>query len=409
VKRHLILFTANHPFTHRGGETMFVAPELTHLAQAFGSVTVVPLYDNGPALPLPAGVVVDRRLAQGWARGVAVHAAAALAWPGVVAELGRAARHGGVPGFARVWRWAAIAKATRVWLAQHGRRGDDVLLYSYWRGGQSLAAARAADEGAVGAAVTRVHGHDLYEDAFAPPFQPWPGVYGQLARTITVSQHACNHLLDRGVAPQRLLVSRLGVVAAPALAQASSDGQWRIMSCAAITASKRVDLTARVLGALARRHPQQAIVWTHFGDGASRARVDDEVQRLPANVRAELRGQVSNTDVLAHYGSRPVDLFVHLSAQEGLPVSIQEALAHGVPVIACDVHGVVEAFDAESRVAALLPVDVPLEDAVAALEGVLLAAPQERAAQRTRAWRHWQRDFDAQRNHARLAHALAAL
>jgi colanic acid/amylovoran biosynthesis glycosyltransferase len=113
--------------------------------------------------------------------------------------------------------------------------------------------------------------------------------------------------------------------------------------------------------------------------------------------------------VLAHYTGRPVDLFVHLSAQEGLPVSIQEALAHGVPVVACDVHGVAEAFDAESSASALLPLDVPLERAVAALEDVLLAAPQAQAARRARAWRHWQSDFDAQRNHARLARTLAAL
>ena len=64
---------------------------------------------------------------------------------------------------------------------------------------------------------------------------------------------------------------------------------------------------------------------------------------------------------------------------------VQEALAHGVPVVGCDVHGVAEAFDAESSQDALLPVDVPLEQAVAALEGVLLAAPELRAARRAQA------------------------
>ena len=112
MKRHLVLFTANHPFDRRGGETMFVAPELAHLAQAFESVTVAPLYDPGPALPLPPGVVVDRRLARGWARGLVVHAVAALAWPGVFAETARAARLGGLKGLARVWRWAG-----RQWMA----------------------------------------------------------------------------------------------------------------------------------------------------------------------------------------------------------------------------------------------------------------------------------------------------
>jgi glycosyltransferase involved in cell wall biosynthesis len=409
VKRHLILLTANHPFTYRGGEIMFVAPELSQLALAFASVTVVPLHDQGQQLPVPPGVVVDRRLARSWRRGFVAHAAAALAWPGVVAELWRAARQGGVQGVARVWRWAAVARGTRAWLKSHGRRGDDVLLYTYWRGGQTLAAARALGEGWFGAAVTRVHGHDLYEDAFTPAFQPWPGVYRQLTRTIAVSQHAWTYLAARGVADDRLQVCRLGVAAARSLARASTDGQWRIVSCSFLTPTKRVDLTARVLAALARRHPLQAIAWTHFGDGPSRAAVDADVRRLPANVRVTLMGHVPHAAVLAHYTSQPVDLFVHLSAREGLPVSIQEALAHGVPVVACDVGGVAEAFDAASGSTALLPVDASVEQAVSAVEDHLLASREVQALRRARVWQHWQAHFDAQHNHARLARMLAEL
>ncbi len=181
------------------------------------------------------------------------------------------------------------------------------------------------------------------------------------------------------------------------------------MSCSFLTPTKRVDLTARVLAALARRHPRQAIAWTHFGAGPSRADVDAEVRRLPANIEVTLTGHVPHAAVLAHYTNQPVDLFVHLSSREGLPVSIQEALAHGVPVVACDVGGVAEAFDAASGSAALLPVDASVEQVVSAVEDHLLASSEVQALRRARTWQHWQAHFDAQHNHAQLARTLAEL
>ena len=49
VARHLVLFTTNYPFTYTGGETMFVHPEMPHLASEFAreGVTVVPLHNTG--------------------------------------------------------------------------------------------------------------------------------------------------------------------------------------------------------------------------------------------------------------------------------------------------------------------------------------------------------------------------
>jgi glycosyltransferase involved in cell wall biosynthesis len=406
MTRPLILLTTNHPFTHTGGETMFVAPELPALVSAFGSVLVVPLHDDGRPLPLPAGCRVDRGLAERWRGQRWRWALQALRWPGFWRELRRGAAAGGWVGAARVWRWAAVAAATWRWLQATPAAAQAPLLYTYWRGGQTLAAARWAAGHANTQAVTRVHRYELYDEAFTPPFQPWTSVYAGLALVIAVAQQGADYLRARGV--ERTRVARLGVAPAPRRAAASADGAWRIVSCSSLTPVKRVDRCAALVCELARRHPARRVEWAHFGAGPTRAAVDAVLRDAPPNLHATLAGQVANDAVLAHYRDHPVDAFVLLSSSEGLPVSIQEALAHAVPVLACDVGGVAEAVAANGDNGALVAADAPPDQVAGALEALLLAPPAQRDARREAAWQRWSRDFDAEHNHAELAAALAS-
>lgn len=409
MTRDLLLFTANHPFTHNGGETMFVAPELPWLCRRFDRVLVVPLYDGGRQLDLPLGAEVDRGLARRWRRFAPWYLLAALAWPGMLGELVKALRQGGLLGAARAWRWAGVASATWAWLRARPAGAQPLLLYSYWRGGQTLAALRWAEGRAGARVVTRVHRYELYEDAFDPPFQPWTRIYRQVDLTMTIARHGLEHLVARGVPRERLSLARLGVAAARSRAQASADSVWRVVSCSNVIALKRVDLVAQALMALARRHESQAIEWIHFGDGPALASVQALLADAPGNLQAHLKGAVPNSAVLEHYVTQPVDVLVLLSSSEGLPVSIQEALAHGITVLATDVGGVAEAVDRSGDNGRLLPPDPSSGDVVIALEELLLADAPQRTRQRDAAWQRWAEDFDAERNHAATANRLAEL
>jgi glycosyltransferase involved in cell wall biosynthesis len=406
MKRTLVLLTTNHPFTHTGGETMFVGPELLALARAFEQVLVVPLHDDGERLVLPAGSDVDLGLAERWRRRRWRWALRALHWPGFWTELRRGWQRGGAVGAARVWRWAAVAAAAWDWM-RSSLQAEAPLLYTYWRGGPTLAAARWSAQHPGTVAITRVHRYELYDEAFDPPFQPWTSVYASLDRVITVAQQGADYLQARGVG--RVSVFRLGVTAAGRRAEASNDGTWRLVSCSSLTTVKRVERCAEVACELARRHPQQAVEWTHFGDGPTLDAVQAALRHAPPNLRATLAGQVANEDVLAHYRTRPVDAFLLLSDSEGLPVSIQEALAHGVPVLATDVGGVAEAVSASGDNGSLLPAGAPVDRIADALQGLLLASVAEREARREAAWQRWACEFDAERNHTELAALLAGL
>jgi colanic acid/amylovoran biosynthesis glycosyltransferase len=408
ARRELVIFTTNHPFTHSGGETMFVGPELPHLVRAFGRTRVVPLHDGGTQLSMPEAVELDRSLATAWRAHRLRFTLLAWRWPGIAAELRRGWRHGGWVGAVRVWRWAAVALASWEWLRERVRDDAPVLLYSYWRGGQTLAIARwAALHGEAGAvAVTRVHRYELYDEAFDPPFQPWTAVYASLRLVVPVARQGADYLIALGIDPSRVRVARLGVPAGPR-ARVSTDGMLRVLSCSTVTEVKRVERIARALGLLAARHPSRRIEWTHYGDGPRMPAVHAVLAGVPSNLQAKLPGRVDHDRVLAHYSEQPVDLLLLTSRSEGLPVAIQEALAHGVPVVATDVGGVAEAVDRSGDNGALLPADASPDVVAAAVEALWLADAETVTARRDAAHRRWAADFDAEHNHAALAAALA--
>lgn len=407
--RRLLLLTTNHPFTYTGGETMFIVPELPHLVEAFAAsgVGVAPLHDTGEQLPMPEGATLLRGLAAAWrAHRVAAYLRAP-AWPGFWPELWRGLRQGGLIGAVRVWRWAAAAQAVWRWLPAAVQADESVLLYTYWRGGATLAAARWARQHAGCAAVTRVHRYELYADAFARPFQPWVSVYDTLARVIPISRHGQDYLLGLGVSPARIALARLGVPAAPWRTAASTDGVCRLVSCSTVTPVKRVPFTARAIVAFARAHPAQRVEWLHFGGGPELAAVELELRAAPPNLHAALRGRVAHAEVAAHYAQVPVDLFVLLSASEGLPVAIQEALAAGIPVLACDVGGVGEAVPDSGDNGALLAPDVGVDGVVGRLRWLLIdSTAGDRQKRRDAALAVWAERFNANHNHAVLARSL---
>jgi glycosyltransferase involved in cell wall biosynthesis len=404
------LITTNYPYTHTGGEVMFVAPEVQRLVREMGPIRVVPQHARGARLDVPDGVELDLSLARMLRRRWAWGWTTACSWPGFGAELRRGWRRGGWVGALRVWRWATLAQATYRWAQQQLPSGDaPALLYTYWRGGSTLALVRWAGQRQRTRVVTRAHRYELYEDAFTPPFQPWhPQLYHQLNATALVSQHGLHYLQLAGVPRERLVLARLGTEPAAQLARASPDGVVRLVSSSFAVAVKRLPLLAACVLQWAQQAPHQKIMWTHFGNGPELAQVRAVLRAAPPNLQAHLAGQVTQPEVLAHYASQPVDLFMLLSSSEGLPVSIQEAVAAGIPVLATKVGGVSEIVDELSGI--LLPSDPTIEEVVTAL--ALLFAPDnanQRAAMRLAALARWQTGFSAEHNHTQFAHHLIRL
>jgi glycosyltransferase involved in cell wall biosynthesis len=138
----------------------------------------------------------------------------------------------------------------------------------------------------------------------------------------------------RTCAEATTVVIHNGVEPRPVESRETRSGPCRLVTVGRLQAPKDPLTLVRALAALAHGSHETVIV----GDGPDRSAVEAEVRRLGLDSAVRLAG-VRN-DVAALLAA--ADLFVLSSRSEGLPLSILEAMAAGLPVVASSVGGVPE-------------------------------------------------------------------
>ena len=194
--------------------------------------------------------------------------------------------------------------------------------------------------------------------------------------------------------PERTVVipNAVDVAAAP---RATSSGRERprILAVGRLKAPKDFPTLVRALGEL----PPDSFEAVIVGDGPDRPGLEEEIQARGLAGRVRLAGERRDVPELL----ADADVFVLPSRSEGHPVSVLEAMAAGLPVVASRVGGVPEQVSDGETGLLVAPGD-PLE--LAAALGRLAADPSLRrrlgAAGRARAEQAF--DLDAFR-HAHLA------
>ncbi|MBL3687802.1 glycosyltransferase [Leucobacter zeae] len=424
--RALVLVTARFPY---GVGEEFLEAELPEIAARFAEVWIIPTAAPTGAAPtrtVPANVHVVRvasPLRQGAStadtlRLMARHpfATAAAAWrsrsalPGASRFL-ESLRFDLVTG-----RLAASAAP-----ALGALRGSDgsVVFYSYWLHTQARTAiALRARLGLRSAPIiSRAHGGDLYDER--SPSGRFPQrelVLGSLDRIHPVSEHGAQTLATRHPAiAARVSVRRLGVSGATAQRN-QSRAPFRVLSVSWIKPVKRLHVLVAALADLQRRGVDAR--WTHVGGGDAAAERELRAlaeQRLTAGT-AEFTGALPNPQLRALLDDRPQSVFVNVSASEGVPVTIMEALAQGLPVVATAVGGTRELFSermfdglievgasesAEPKSEAELAVEVADR-----LEALARATDAEYARYADASLAEWRHHWSADTNYAAFAEEL---
>lgn len=398
----LVLLTQAYPFG-RKSET-FLDAELPILARSFARVIVVPSAREDGSRSLPVGVRCETFLADA-SRRDAQHELlrqlrrSALQYGRAIANEGSAKAYVFHPKtfIGSIGKNVLKYKLLKEFIRSEGLQS--AVFYDYWFDNSTLALSWLRREGVVDRAVARAHGYDLYDNrraGGAVPFRRFK--LESLDRVLTISSHGFEYLAAKHPrARSKLSVSRLGVEA-QTMGQRARGSEPLIVSCASLHPSKRVEMIPSVLERIGGQ-----LRWVHFGDGPSMGDVRRAAQMLPDRVSWRLEGHVSHADLLEYYQQNKVDLFVSLSASEGLPVSIMEAISFGVPVLAVGVDGVPEIVTASTG--RLVGVDDPPDKIADAARQLLNGDIPSRAE----IVAFFEANFEAEKNFGAFAEMLHAV
>lgn len=226
--------------------------------------------------------------------------------------------------------------------------------------------------------VVRLHGGDLYPVQWTHGYIPFRYFRAQCADYFApCSQHGVDFLISEGFDPAKVCVAYLGVPPVDRLCPSSAAGELHLVSCSFVFSVKRLPLLVRSLHALAIRHPEMRIVWHHIGDGTNEdsqhlRNIAHEMLKCLDNFEYYFHGVLSTSEIRTYLASAdtPLDCLVNVSESEGLPVSMMEAIAAGIPLIGTDVGGVHEIVN--ETTGKLLPQNFTIEEFIEAVRSIML-------------------------------------
>ena len=416
MKRCAVLITTGFPFA--GGEP-YLEAEIPVLAQAFSRVLIFTIGlspDRTSALPLPQNVTAFN-CARGSRRKKRLHDLV-RGLPTVFRlpeQLPPEDRREAGASPARRWFLGYFLSRVRRHTAEIAdvladmdfSEYDDVLVYGYWLFAAAACAVRLRpmleQRGARRVrTISRAHGYDVYTYANRLGYLPCrTALLRSLDAVFPCSDDGTAYLTKRYPAfAEKIHTAFLGTDGG-ARTDGSTDGVFRILTCARTVPLKRLDLLAHALQTFQADRP---VVWTHIGDGPSLPELRRIAQTFPSGVTARFTGALAHDDVLRYYREHPVDLFVLVSSREGLPVSVMEALSFGVPAVVTDVGGCSElVLDGENGY--VLPPDALPELVAQTLRRAMADGDRMRDA----AFETWSARFVAQKNYLRFVQQIMTI
>lgn len=353
----MVVLTRAFPF--QPGE-QFVEPEAPHWTRPGWHTVVMPWQVQGSPRPLPDGVEIDTTLSDTRRRWHRLSILPALVGPNVVPELVRRRRELVRNPAATVREVLRVARGIWVTRRALARRiadhGPIDLAYSYWFDVWGMGAVTLAGRG-VGTVASRVHRYDLYETLSPAGFHASKAHLGpKLDWLLPIGRSSAETAVQTfGVRPDRVHLAPLGV-SLPATTPGGEGDTVELVSCSHAVPVKRVDKIIDALAIAAEREPGLHFHWTHLGGGPDLEALRDRASSLPGSVTADLPGAQDHDQVLAWFAGHPIDLFVNTSDSEGLPVTIMEAMAAGIPVLAPAVGDIADLVPQDGPGGWLLPV-----------------------------------------------------
>lgn len=276
-----------------------------------------------------------------------------------------------------------------------------IIVYSYWADNLLTTACILKKEYKDCLVISRGHGFEIFEDQTRSGVIPFRKYQSKIAdRIFAVSKRGCSHLKMRNKDQRLFDTSYIGTVDhGPGFFD--KDATFTIVTCSVIRNVKRVQLMGEIL-----KHLEIDLVWHILGDGEDLHLVKRMNQNLPSNIRVIYHGFLKNDAILKFYQNNSINLFVSLSASEGLPVSMMEAQSFGIPIMSTDVGGCNEICNEETGFLIERDFD-PKQVAIKLNE--FRNSNKNTLQFRKQCREHWKNNFDAANNYMNFSKKLAQL
>jgi glycosyltransferase involved in cell wall biosynthesis len=345
----VLLFSNSYPYDYATEQT-FLKGEVEILRKRFERVILIPRIAQGNLLPIPDGVEVDTSFAESFTLGRRLgESALAVFSKNFYLDLtNRLPSSLKLTYLRRLFSFIAGTNLTRKWMlnwlkSNHVSAGE-AICYTFWFDEITMGLSLANGAHPTLRVVSRAHGYDLYEELYGD----WPcrpRAVELIDRLFADSDIGEKYLREKYPHfKEKYEAALLGVKDPGGIAEPSTDGVLRLVSCSNFHPVKRIDLLFESVMTAAKKRPSQRIEWTHFG-GVEEIR-QQYTQRVenefPANAKASFPGYKSQHELLQTYLSNPVDIFLNVSSTEGTSVAMMEAVSCGIPVLATAVGGNVE-------------------------------------------------------------------
>ena len=262
----------------------------------------------------------------------------------------------------------------------------------YWFENTTMALALLKESGKIKYAISRAHGFDLYDDRWGEngivPFRNFKMKY--LDSVYCISKYGQEYMRSKipSHLKKKVRMSYLGTKEWRDQMLINDSDEKLIVSCSNTQGFKRVHLIPDML-----QHFTIPVKWVHFGTGPMDDFIRSKIKSLPANVRAELKGRVDNQEIMRYYGENHVDFFLSLSMNEGLPISMMEAISFGIPVAGMNIKGIPEIVNEETGI--LLDPSASLFVIAKELESKIIMCQYRREMIRE----FWNRNFNYKKNY----------
>lgn len=283
---------------------------------------------------------------------------------------------------------------------------EPVIYYSFWYTYFCYSMIREKGRCPSVSIITRTHGIDLYHERIPGGRQPFRHqMETRLDAVVFVCEYGAEyykiHVKDNEIDNGRLHVCKLGIEAPNRQMPVGQGEERELLSCSNMIPLKRIQL---IVDGLAQIN-ELKIHWTHIGDGSERQKLREYAEQKLGNkdnIRYTFAGYVEN--VRAYYEQNQVDCFITTSETEGgCPVSIQEAMSYGIPIIGTDVGGITEMI-ADNGI--LLSANPDEEEVANAIQRILTLEESDLHKAKAAAYRKWQEEFDADKSFDRMYQIL---